>query len=99
MEINNLTNNPVENWFDQLKESLSSFLPVMPSQFANFMFNQLEAVYELNPAFQNMDYTNYKDFGKESREKWSKYPNDSKKREKGFYSKLKSNNLITISCR
>jgi hypothetical protein len=65
MEINNLTKNPVENWFDQLKESLSLFLPVIPSQFANFMFNQLEAVYELNPAFQNMDFTN---FGKESRE-------------------------------
>jgi hypothetical protein len=55
MEINNLTKNPVENWFDQLKESLFSFLPAMPSQFQNFMFNQLKAVYELNPAFQKIE--------------------------------------------
>lgn len=91
IDIKNLTNNPVENWFDQLKESLASFLPVMPSQFANFMYNEIEARYEMHPEFQNINLKSYKDYEKESKEKWAKFRNDSKWREKGFYSKLKPN--------
>ena len=90
-EIDNLTNNPGENWFDQLKESLCKFLPVMPSEFANFMHNQVDAFYAQHPDIENIKLKNYKDHSKESCESWSKYKNDCKSREKGFYSKLKTN--------
>ena len=92
IEINNLTNNPVENWFDQLKESLASFLPVMPSQFANFMFSVIETLYEIHPAFKSIKLKNYRDYGKESKENWSKFRKDLKRRDKSFYSTLISNN-------
>jgi hypothetical protein len=92
IEINNLTNNPVENWFGQLKESLASFLPVMPSQFANFMFSEIESLYEIYPAFKSIKLKNYRDYGKESKENWSKFRKDLKRRDKSFYSTLSSNN-------
>ena len=91
-EIQNLTNNPGENWFDQLKESLRNFLPVMPSESANFMYNEIDAFSAQHPFIDNIKLKNYKDINKESSESWSKHRNDSKKRRKSFYSKLNSKN-------
>ena len=88
ISIKRLTNNPVENWFDQIKESLKQFSPVMPSQFANFVYSLVEALYEQYPIFKSIKLN--KDSTRESTENWSKMGSQSFRRDKNAYNKLKT---------
>ena len=92
LSIDRLTNNPCENWFDQLKESLRLFIPAMPSQFANFAFSLIEAFYDQQPNLKSIKLKKYYDFNKESTEQWSKKHPGSFRREKNFYNNIKTNN-------
>ena len=92
IDINRLTNNPAENWFHQVKDSLKMFLPVMPSEFANVVYSIIEAYYYQNTALEKIKLVKNIDFNKESHENWSKSRFESKRREKNFYDKLKITN-------
>jgi len=70
--IERLTNNPGENWFDQIKESLKNFLPVMPSQYANFLYSLVEAYFEEFSALKLTSLKKYPDFNNDATENWSK---------------------------
>ena len=74
---NRLTNNPVENWFDQLKESLKLFLPAMPSEYANVVFTLINAFYEQHADVRKYKLKNYKNPDKDAKEKWSKHRIDT----------------------
>ena len=89
MNIERLSNNPVENWFHQIKQSLKLFLPTMPSVYANCVFNVIESIYEEYPVLKNTKLKNYRDLNKESTENWSK-KRSSFRKEKNFYDKLQT---------
>ena len=81
--INRITNNPVENWFGQIKNALNLFLPVMPSEYANVVYTLIDAIYELHPEFKRIQLKNYKNKNKDAKEGWSK--TKSFPRKKGYF--------------
>ena len=85
---NRLTNNPVENWFDQVKESLRLFLPAMPSEYADVVYNIIDAFFEQHPPIKSFELKNYQNLDRDATEKWSKN-RKSIKRRKGYYNVLK----------
>jgi hypothetical protein len=82
--IERLTNNPGENWFDQIKESLKNFLPVMPSQYANFLYSLVEAYFEEFSALKLTSLKKYPDFNNDATINWSKGC-ERIRRQKDFY--------------
>ena len=93
-----LTNNPVENWFGQLKNSLFPSKPIMPSEYANTMFATIEAEYEQHYAsIKKTKLKNYKNFYKESEEQWKKSRNKFPKRIKGYYTQNVEDNLFEFN--
>jgi hypothetical protein len=84
LSLERLTNNPCENWFDQIKESLRNFIPAMPSDYSNFIYTSIEAYTEEFPDVQSIELKKYQDFNKDSTENWSKGI-ERIKRDKNFY--------------
>jgi hypothetical protein len=82
--IKNLTNNAVENWFDQVKNEILQAAVTMPSLHASRLDNKIEAEYELHYKNENIvlnKSTNSLSFKKE---KWKRF---KKRHVKGAYLK------------
>jgi hypothetical protein len=84
LSLERLTNNPCENWFDQIKESLRNFIPEMRSDYANFIYTSIEAYTEEFPCVQSIELKKYQDLNKDSTEIRSKGI-ERIKRGKNFY--------------
>ena len=99
--LTHLTNNPVENWFGQLKNSLFPLRPVMPSEYANIVFSTIESEFEQHKnSFNKIKLKNYNSFDRESQEVWKKKEKSFPLRKKGFYTKfINENNFDTnLNC-
>jgi hypothetical protein len=83
--ISRLTNNSVENWFNQVKTSMNPDRPIMPSIYASRMLNRIDAEFEKHYSENNFKLNKGRHSSKAT-EKWSKA--DSKKRPRygnGYY--------------
>ena len=69
LTLEGLTNNPCENWFDQIKESMRNFIPLMPSDYASYIFNSIESYVEEFRDVRTTALKKYKDFNRDSTEK------------------------------
>ena len=89
-----LSNNSVENWFDQLNESVKLFLAVMHSEYANVVYELIDAYYQKNTQVKQYNLKNYKYSAKDVKESWSKGRTCSNYRRKGYYNELSESNQI-----
>ena len=84
--MNRITNNPVENWFGQIKNALDLFLPAMPSEYSNVVYTLIDAIYELHPEFKLIHLNNYKNKNNDAKEAWSK--SKIVPRKKGYFNTI-----------
>jgi hypothetical protein len=90
--IKRLSNNPVENWFDQLKNVTLRKQKVMPSFLTTKMYQKIEAEYEVKYKLKNIEL-NKTVLDKE--EQWGD-KKSKKQGKKGIYYKRPLKNLFNI---
>ena len=80
--MSRLTNNSVENWFNQVKTYLIPHRPTMPSVFTSRIHQRIESEFEQRYKNECVQLNNSNHSSKE-KEKWRK--NQSFKRKRGFF--------------
>jgi hypothetical protein len=83
-KITRLSNNPVENWFGQLKNNILQSKNCMPSVMTSRVFRKVESEFDERYSYENIELNEISDSLANKKETWKK-KNDYKRKKNFFY--------------